>query len=97
MILADEVAEMAERHADSCRIEQVMSRAGDGWTGARGRIDRAYIEARFDVRISFPIIEDIPSSLHGRTRNSPSLRKWRSVSSPTSTAGSGLGSSSFRL
>lgn len=48
VILADEVAEIAERHADSCRVEQVMSRADDSWTGARGRIDRAYIEARFD-------------------------------------------------
>ncbi|AJE48682.1 ferredoxin--NADP reductase [Celeribacter indicus] len=47
VILADEMAEIAERHAGICRIEHVMSRAGEDWTGAHGRIDRAYIEAHF--------------------------------------------------
>lgn len=47
VILGDEVAGMAASHPLDCSVEHVMSRADDGWAGARGRINRAYIEQHF--------------------------------------------------
>ena len=44
IILKDEVDALAEDPA--AQVEHVMSRAGDGWAGPRGRIDRAYLEGR---------------------------------------------------
>ncbi|MBB6469380.1 ferredoxin-NADP reductase [Aminobacter lissarensis] len=48
IILRDEVRELAESYPDVCRVEHVMSRAGEGWQGARGRIDRAFILSRME-------------------------------------------------
>lgn len=47
VILSDEVEALATDKATFCRVEQVMSRASDGWQGARGRIDREYILTRW--------------------------------------------------
>lgn len=47
VILADEIAELAAAHPDHCFVEHVMSRVDDDWQGAKGRIDRSYIQGRF--------------------------------------------------
>lgn len=47
VILGEELAALVAAHETSCTAEHVMSRADDGWTGPRGRVDRAYIERRF--------------------------------------------------
>jgi ferredoxin-NADP reductase len=44
IILKDEVDALAKDPAGY--VEHVLSRADDGWAGARGRIDRAYLEVR---------------------------------------------------
>ncbi|MBA8907990.1 ferredoxin--NADP reductase [Aminobacter ciceronei] len=47
VILGDEVGALAESHPTACHVEQVMSRAGESWHGARGRIDKTFIETRW--------------------------------------------------
>ncbi len=49
VILGDELAELVASHPETCTAEHLMSRADEGWSGTRGRINRAYIEGRFAV------------------------------------------------
>src|SRR5258708_5331327 len=45
VILRDEVDALAREYSDTCALMHVMSRAGEAWQGARGRIDPPFIGA----------------------------------------------------
>lgn len=48
VILSGEVEALCATFPEHCRLEHVMSRAGDDWNGRRGRIDDAFIRSRFN-------------------------------------------------
>lgn len=59
IILGEELAAVVAEHSSACVAEHVMSRADDGWPGARGRVNRAYIEGRFaewEASCDLPIV-----------------------------------------
>jgi len=47
IILRDEIDALAKQF-EALSVEYVLSRAADGWTEARGRIDRAYLAANYE-------------------------------------------------
>ncbi|MCL6285966.1 ferredoxin--NADP reductase [Ruegeria sp. 2012CJ41-6] len=47
VILADEVENVAEKFADRCVVQHIMSRANGNWDGERGRIDREFVTKHF--------------------------------------------------